>query len=107
MFIKMSNGNIKCTKRSRLEVHLMKKRYIISLMSIIGLIAVRLKRNKDKASRKDNFFELTIEKAGIPDQMDIETITQLENSKMVSEGSQFGVQYFNEAVEENARQESK
>lgn len=78
----------------------MKKRYIISLISIFGVIGICLKRFlPERLSNKDN-FALSIEKAGIPDQMDIKTETQLENSKMVSEGSQFGVQYFNEIAEE-------
>lgn len=42
----------------------------------------------------------TLDEAGIPDQIENEDAAQYENAKMVSEGSQFGVNYFNEVKEE-------
>lgn len=42
----------------------------------------------------------TLDEAGIPGQTGIEDPSQFENAKMVSEGSQFGVNYFNEVKEE-------
>lgn len=81
----------------------MRKRYLVSLISLIGLVAVRAKRNKAKSTTKNSTFALSIEKAGIPDQMEIKNPTQLENSNMVSEGSQFGVHYFNELEEETLK----
>lgn len=45
-------------------------------------------------------FSLSIEKAGIPDQMDIDDQAQIDNINMLSEGSQYGVQYFNEFAAE-------
>jgi hypothetical protein len=43
--------------------------------------------------------ESSFEKAGQPDQIDYRDESDLENAKMVSEGSQFGVQYYNEQKE--------
>lgn len=42
----------------------------------------------------------TLEEAGIPDQLDRADLAQVENSKMVSEGSQYGVHYYNMYQEE-------
>lgn len=42
-----------------------------------------------------------LEDAGIPDQVDSKDHAQLENAKMVSEGSQYGVNYYNIMQEEN------
>lgn len=47
-------------------------------------------------NKKTKNSNLTIEKAGNPDQIESKALAELENSKMVSEGSQFGVQYYNE-----------
>lgn len=43
----------------------------------------------------------TLEEAGIPDQLDRTDRAQIENSKMVSEGSQYGVNYYNQFQEEH------
>ncbi len=43
----------------------------------------------------------TFEDAGAPDQSNNKDIAQFENAKMVSEGSQFGVQYYNEYKNDN------
>lgn len=51
-------------------------------------------RNRDSDTKKSTFVRTFI-KAGAPDQMEETEIADLENNKMVSEGSQFGVQYFN------------
>jgi len=44
----------------------------------------------------------SLDLAGIPDQLEEKKrdLEQLENAKMVSEGSQFGVQYYNEIKED-------
>ncbi|RLL45200.1 hypothetical protein D8M04_10095 [Oceanobacillus piezotolerans] len=48
-------------------------------------------------TQKNKHDTSTIENAGQPDQnVDGNDIGQMENAKMVSEGSQFGVQYYNE-----------
>ncbi len=59
---------------------------------------------KGKMNRIVNIFESkpasTFEKAGHPDQVRAKDEADLENAKMVSEGSQFGVQYYNEKRQE-------
>jgi len=54
-------------------------------------------KQKSKNSVPDAFIN-----AGIPDESADTGVSQLENSKMVSEGSQFGVQYFNHAKNDPA-----
>ncbi|WP_068672513.1 hypothetical protein [Oceanobacillus sp. Castelsardo] len=59
----------------------------------IGALAVQsyLKGNKNNRESYSTF-----ENAGVPDQSPNINNTQLENSKMVSEGSLYGVHYYNE-----------
>jgi len=45
--------------------------------------------------KNDNKKNTTFDNAGVPDQSENKDLAQLENAKMVSEGSQFGVQYYN------------
>ncbi|WP_181348958.1 IS1 family transposase [Thalassobacillus sp. CUG 92003] len=85
----------------------MRKRWIFSAVGAVagGTVAYVLKdeerRNqlKEKAKRlQDNWTQpdhedMPIEEAGKPE------LDQHENSKMVYEGSQFGVQYYNELTE--------
>ncbi|WP_067728232.1 hypothetical protein [Oceanobacillus damuensis] len=93
----------------------MKKRYLLSAVGAVGagLASYYLKDEKNRNKIKDTTTEITnkmkkktdntFENAGVPDQSaesDQDT-SQRENSKMVSEGSQFGVQYYNEKKEEN------
>ncbi|MBH0229003.1 hypothetical protein LCL89_06060 [Halobacillus yeomjeoni] len=84
----------------------MRKRWIFTTIGAIagGAAAYLLKdedkRNKvtDKAKSIQSRFskkdDLPIEEAGKPEEE-----SHLENSEMVSEGSQFGVQYYNELTE--------
>ncbi|MFC4556976.1 hypothetical protein ACFO3D_01980 [Virgibacillus kekensis] len=88
----------------------MRKRYIASAIGATGAgIAGYLLRNENNRSklkqrakyysdkvRSKNSSDHTLEEAGIPDQMSEYDTEQFENSKMVSEGSQFGVEYYNE-----------
>lgn len=60
----------------------------------IGAIAIQSYLKGYKNSNKESYS--AFENAGIPDQSPNFNDTQLENSKMVSEGSQFGVHYYNE-----------
>lgn len=60
---------------------------------LIGYL-INKKLTEDKS--KDHTI---LEDAGIPDQVEHEDMSQLENAKMVSEGSQYGVQYYNEVKE--------
>ncbi len=93
----------------------MKKRWIYSGVGALGAGAVTYllkdeKRRtdlKDKAksftdSVRENFqsndenSDLPVQKAGVPE------VDHSENTKMVDEGSQFGVQYYNKIREEDA-----
>ncbi|MEW9677852.1 hypothetical protein ABRT01_17080 [Lentibacillus sp. L22] len=87
----------------------MKKRYIISAIGAAAgagtagyLLMDKDKRAKiqDKAKTMVETFKnddvSTLDEAGIPDQTAKKDLAQLENAKMVSEGSQFGVNYYNE-----------
>ncbi|MBP1968233.1 UDP:flavonoid glycosyltransferase YjiC (YdhE family) [Virgibacillus natechei] len=99
----------------------MKKRYILSAGAIGTTIAgffLKDKENREKLKEKvrpvtnriRNNKEKnvsTLEFAGIPDQSVPEDPDQLENAKMVSEGSQFGVQYYNEVKEEKASENNR
>lgn len=95
----------------------MKKRNVITAVgaSVLGAGAASyFLMNDDKKSKlkdtvmnmmnKQSAVETTFEKAGQPDQLDGRDISDLENAKMVSEGSQFGVQYYNEKQGENPLQ---
>ncbi|WP_188205665.1 hypothetical protein [Alkalibacillus aidingensis] len=79
----------------------MKKKYIISSITAIGtgLISYvlmdddrreRVKKYLGLSQRSNEESEFPIEQAGMPE------VDHLENANMVSEGSQFGVQYYNE-----------
>ena len=65
--------------------------------TVIGFMLARQKRLNDHALEPDN-----LKLAGVPDQLEKEKqdLAQLENAKMVSEGSQFGVKYYNEVQED-------
>lgn len=69
-----------------------------SLLSVV-LYSMMKQRTENK---KQTTFAHTFAKAGAPDQMKMDgvDVTHLENNKMVSEGSQFGVQYFNQLMHE-------
>ncbi|WP_164215338.1 hypothetical protein [Virgibacillus sp. YIM 98842] len=56
---------------------------------------------REKVNRFTNGSDPTFEDAGVPDQSEGNDTAQLENSKMVSEGSQFGVQYYNKYKDDN------
>ncbi|WP_226578379.1 hypothetical protein [Halobacillus litoralis] len=83
----------------------MRKRWIVTAAGAVagGLAAYLLKDEdkrqqvKDKARSIQGSFgkseDMPIEEAGKPE------LSDLENSKMVEEGSQFGVQYYNELTE--------
>lgn len=98
----------------------MKKRYIATAVGVIstGLIASYLLNDKESRSKlkvkfndlkngilakKEYKFYSTLEEAGIPDQLDRIDLAQIENANMVSEGSQYGVNYYNEMQEENQK----
>ncbi|WP_188454522.1 hypothetical protein [Virgibacillus oceani] len=88
----------------------MKKRYVFSAIGAVGAgvagYVLKDKDNRNKLKEKVKFAtqkmkefnhnSTTLEDAGIPDQTDNKDLAQFENAKMVSEGSQFGVNYYNE-----------
>ncbi|ASN05891.1 hypothetical protein [Virgibacillus necropolis] len=91
----------------------MKKRYLLSGVGAVGAsVAGFVLKDKDKRDKlkttvknttskiKNRNKETTLDDAGIPDQVENNDRSQLENAKMVSEGSQFGVNYYNEIKEE-------
>ncbi|GAB3800005.1 hypothetical protein [Virgibacillus kimchii] len=102
----------------------MRKRYIFSAVGAAGAIGataagyyLKDKENREKLveqakTMQKKFTEFrngssdsTFEDAGVPDQSGNKDLAQLENAKMVSEGSQFGVQYYNEYKDENKEAE--
>lgn len=97
----------------------MKKRWIYSAVTAAGAGAAMYvlrdekKRNelKERAKsltttvqnsiQKEDDRDLPVEKAGVPE------FDHTENTKMVDEGSQFGVQYYNELQEEEKELEKQ
>ncbi|MGJ9458563.1 hypothetical protein [Oceanobacillus sp. CF4.6] len=92
----------------------MKKRYLLSAVGVMGASVagyyLKDEKNRNKIKEVSNGVtgkikgktDSTFENAGVPDQSsETSDIAQLENSKMVSEGSQFGVQYYNDKKDEN------
>ncbi|MBR3119995.1 MULTISPECIES: hypothetical protein [Oceanobacillus] len=96
----------------------MKKRYVLSAVGALGAgvagyylkdeqnrnkikEAANVVASKFKQNSHSDDHDHTFESSGVPDQLEEKDLEQLENSKMVSEGSQFGVQYYNEKKEEN------
>ena len=96
----------------------MRKRYVASAIGAISASAVvgyvlSDKNNRDKLKqmvegitsniKKDSTPTLhtILEDAGIPDQVGNGDLANMENAKMVSEGSQYGVSYYNEVRSEN------
>ncbi|MEN2766580.1 hypothetical protein [Ornithinibacillus xuwenensis] len=79
----------------------MKTKYVISAMGA-GVVGYLVGANLMKKKEKDKHDEegSTLYNAGKPDQVETLELDQLENAKMVSEGSQFGVQYYNNVKEE-------
>ncbi|WP_217585717.1 hypothetical protein [Lentibacillus saliphilus] len=78
----------------------MKKTYFIAIgasVSAAALAGAMMSRTKQDHKRS---IASNIQEAGMPDQTEHRDAAQLENAKMVSEGSQFGVHYFNNAQEE-------
>ncbi|MDC3412789.1 hypothetical protein NC797_04330 [Aquibacillus sp. 3ASR75-11] len=64
-----------------------------SIASYLAICPDRLKKTKEKEGKNGAIQvsnQLPIKQAGVPD------IEDPENAKMVSEGSQFGVHYYNE-----------
>ncbi|MUK89571.1 hypothetical protein GMD78_14480 [Ornithinibacillus sp. L9] len=83
----------------------MKKRYVISALGAAGfLLSNKNVRQKLRQVFNDDeaIESSTILNAGIPDQISSENEAQLDNAKMVSEGSSYGVHYYNDTQQEEA-----
>lgn len=78
------------------------------IISVVGVIAIALGASaagyliRERQKTQNNSTPDSFINAGIPDESADTGVAQLENSKMVSEGSQFGVQYFNHAKNDPA-----
>ncbi|MFD1850956.1 hypothetical protein [Oceanobacillus bengalensis] len=83
----------------------MKKKIAVSALGIAGVVGVTatsyLISDKKRKTNQDKMTKKTFENAGVPDQSSNNDLAQLENANMVSEGSQFGIQYYNEKKENN------
>ncbi|GAA0446069.1 hypothetical protein GCM10008983_24810 [Lentibacillus halophilus] len=79
----------------------MKKRYIASVAGAVGAgMTYYMLMNRHNRQR-DEEMESTLMDAGMPGQVDDDDAAQVENAKMVSEGSQFGVEYYNTVKDES------
>lgn len=89
----------------------MKKRTVATIAGVAGAVGLAMMNEDNRTKVKTTYHKLlnkllgkkeysTLVQAGIPDQVEREDRAQLENAKMVSEGSTFGVNYFNKQVEE-------
>jgi hypothetical protein len=90
----------------------MKKRYVVSAIGgAIGAGAAGYllagKGKKCSAKNMSVSEDTTFKDGGIPDQTDKNDLAQFENAKMVSEGSQFGVNYYNEVKARMDEKEQK
>lgn len=87
----------------------MRKRYIAATIGMVGMGVVTnlflRQRKQGKFTDDYSLQDHILEEAGIPDQIKNQDLAQLENANMVSEGSQYGVNYYNEIKEvENSKE---
>ena len=102
----------------------MKKRYVMSAIGALSASAVaayllsdeekrtKLKGTVETVKEKINYFNhkdepSTLEAAGMPDQTTSTNEALSENADMVSEGSQYGVSYFNQKMEEESLEKTE
>lgn len=71
------------------------------VFSVVVLLLYMLFRFRRTGRKQSTGFVRSFSKAGAPDQMEQTELDDFENSKMVSEGSQFGVQYFNQMMHDD------
>lgn len=82
----------------------LKKRLLFTATGLaLGYWLKNRRKNSDTEFGKWDTQDIdqTIKNAGIPDQIDDYDQAQIENAKMVSEGSQYGVQYYTEQRADN------
>lgn len=75
----------------------MRKTYIIPAIGASAIVGYLIKKKLDNGNEKGHTL---LEDAGIPDQLSEQGDTLHENADMVSEGSLYGVKYYNEMQEE-------
>lgn len=81
----------------------MRKRSIVSIAGVVGITGIMGYLLKNKTNQNQS-YQKTIQKAGIPDQLKEDNRDELsENADMVSEGSQYGVSYYNQVQEEKLK----
>ena len=75
----------------------MKKRFVVSAIGagIAGFVIGKKSAQNQGSHLNQDGLDRTLLNAGKPDQVADLELDQIENAKMVSEGSQFGVQYYN------------
>lgn len=80
--------------------------WFLGIASAFSLLWAFFKMNE---SNQQDTLEKTFENAGKPGQLEEERhdAAQRENANMVSEGSQFGVQYFNKTAKEEREELEK
>jgi len=86
----------------------MKKRYLFGALATVSVASMLMKERQKREDLMKEIAELKhqdeiaddfnyyIDQAGSPDQTNHIDSDQLENAKMVGEGSQFGVQYYSD-----------
>lgn len=67
----------------------------IGASAVLGYMLINRENKHDERKKHSTLVD-----AGIPNQTENIDDTQLENAKMVSEGSQYGVHYYNGVVED-------
>lgn len=104
-----NEGSMKLTGSDERSMIFVKKRMILSGIGAVGAGVSYVLKDKDKrdklmnkakdikqqfTNKSNSNSNMPIEEAGKPE------LDQEENAKMVSEGSQFGVNYYNEVKEQ-------
>lgn len=74
-----------------------KKEIILSTIGAVGVGTLTFLVMNPKNKRKETKTNLPIRKAGVPEE------DHTENAKMVAEGSQFGVDYYNKIKEKRSK----
>lgn len=74
----------------------MRNFYIILMIGASAMFGYCVKKIMDQRGGKHHTL---LDEAGIPDQLESKVTAQASNADMVSEGSVYGVQYYNKAQE--------
>lgn len=77
----------------------MKNVYILTAVGLSALAGYVVMKKVQKKNEKDHTL---LEDAGIPDQVNHQDPEQFSKADMVSEGSLYGVQYYNEVTDDES-----